>query len=294
MAVTSEVARPLQPSIARTTRRIPRAVAALPRGLVLGVVLIGIIILVAGLAPWLTPYDPTKLDMSSALQPPSVSHLLGTDNLGRDVLTRVLYGGRISLMVGLLAVLPAALIGLGLGLAAGAIGGWLDEATMRVTDVLLAFPILILAMGISAAMGRSLVNAVFAMAIVLIPTYTRLARAQTLTIRHREFVEAARSVGVGQARLLGRHFLPNTLDTIVVQATTDLGIAIIVVASLSFLGLGAQPPTPEWGAMVLEGKLYLRSAWWISTFPGLAMFITVYAFTMIGDGLRDWLDRGRR
>jgi peptide/nickel transport system permease protein len=271
-----------------------RRVRRLPAPLAWGLSLLLVLVFVAALAPLLLPFEPTKLDMSNTLAPPGGAHWLGTDHLGRDVLTRVVYGARLSLLVGVLAVLPAALAGLAVGLAAGYLGSWIDETSMRVTDILLAFPILILAMGISVAMGRSLFNAVFAMTIVLWPSYTRLARAQTMAVRHRDFIEAAQAVGVGPGRVLRRHILPNCVDPIIVQASSDVGVAIIVVASLSFLGLGAQPPTPEWGAMILEGKLYMREAWWISTFPGFAMFAAVYTFTLLGDGLRDWMDRARR
>jgi peptide/nickel transport system permease protein len=290
MAVSGETAQSVRPERNAAFRLRLR----LPRQLAIGAALLVILVAAAILAPIYTPFDPVKLDMSKALLAPDRTHWLGTDHLGRDVFTRVAYGARLSLMVGILAVVPAAIIGVLLGIVAGYFGHWPDELMMRSTDILLAFPILILAMGIAVALGRSLPNAVIAMAIVLLPTYARLARAQTLSVRHRDYIAAAHSIGAGDWRILRRHVLPNCLDSIVVQASLDVGVAIIVVASLSFLGVGAQPPTPEWGAMILEGKLYMREAWWISTFPGVAMFLTVFTFSIVGDGLRDWIDHARR
>ena len=190
-------------------------------------------------------------------------------------------------------MLPAAIIGLFFGVTAGYFGGWFDEVMMRLTDVFLAFPLLILAMGISVALGRGLPNAVVAMTVTLWPNYARLVRSEALLARTRDYVVAARSIGMPPAQIIWRHIVPNCPDALIAQASQDVGVAIIVVASLSFLGMGAQPPTPEWGAMILEGRQYLRDAWWISTFSGLAMFVTVSTFTMLGDGLRDRLDRGR-
>ena len=278
----------------RTRTKKLRVRLGMPLQLAVGSALLLFLVAAAALAPVYTAFDPIKLDMAKALQPPDAVHWLGTDHLGRDVFTRIAYGAQLSLLVGVAAVLPAALLGILVGTMAGYFGRWPDELMMRSADILLAFPILILAMGIAVALGRSLSNAVIAMSIVLLPTYARLARAQTLSVRHREFITAAQSIGAGDWRILRRHVLPNCLDSIIVQASIDFGVAIIVVASLSFLGVGAQPPTPEWGAMVLEGKLYIRDAWWISTFPGVAMFVTVFIFALVGDGLRDWLDRSRR
>ena len=278
---------------ARGGRRSTGRLRGLPTQLVVGLTLLGLLIAGAVLAPLYTGFDPVKLDVLNALAPPDGVHWLGTDHLGRDVLTRIAYGARLSLLVGVAAVVPAAVLGLLLGLVAGYLGRWADELIMRTADILLAFPILILAMGIAVALGRSLVNAVIAMAIVLLPTYARLARSQAVSVRQRDFVAAARVIGASDASILRRHILPNSLDATVVQATLDIGIAIIVVASLSFLGVGAQPPTPEWGLMILEGRLYVREAWWISTFPGIAMFVTVLILFLVGDGLRDLVDRAR-
>ena len=287
---SSEAAQPA----GRQRAQASRGRLSVPRQLAVGSVLLFFLVMATVLAPAYTAFDPVKLDMTKSLRPPDAVHWLGTDHLGRDVLTRIAYGAQLSLLVGVAAVLPAAILGILVGTVAGYFGRWPDELMMRTTDILLAFPILILAMGIAVALGRSLSNAVIAMSIVLLPTYARLARAQTLSVRHREFITAAQSIGAGDWRILRRHVLPNCLDAIFVQASIDFGVAIIVVASLSFLGVGAQPPTPEWGAMVLEGKLYIREAWWISTFPGIAMFLTVFIFALVGDGLRDWIDRSRR
>jgi peptide/nickel transport system permease protein len=278
----------------RGERRIARRLRNLPTQLVIGLALLVLLIAGAVLAPLYTRFDPVKLDVLNALAPPDSVHWLGTDHLGRDVLTRIAYGARLSLLVGVAAVVPAAVLGLLLGLVAGYLGRWADELIMRTADILLAFPILILAMGIAVALGRNLVNAVIAMAIVLLPTYARLARSQAVSVRQRDFVAAARVIGASDGSILRRHILPNSLDATLVQATIDIGIAIIVVASLSFLGVGAQPPTPEWGLMILEGRLYVREAWWISTFPGIAMFVTVLILFLVGDGLRDLVDRSRR
>lgn len=265
----------------------------LPVPLRLGLVLLAVLSLAALAGPAWAPYEPTKIDMTAVRKPPSASHWMGTDHLGRDVLTRILYGARISLLVGLGAVLPAALIGLMLGVAAGYFGGWWDEVLMRLTDIFLAFPLLVLAMGISVALGRGLVNAAAAMMLTLWPVYARLVRSQAILVRGREYVEAARSVGMSDLQILLRHVIPNCPDALLVQASLDIGTAIIVVASLSFLGMGAQPPMPEWGAMILEGRPYLRDAWWVSAFPGVGMFFMVTVFTLLGDGLRDRLDRAR-
>lgn len=284
---------PVMREAARSRRARARLRSAVPAQLAAGAALLAVLIVLAFLAPVYTAFDPIKIDMRNTLSAPDSVNWLGTDHLGRDVFTRIAYGARLSLFVGVAAVLPAAVLGIVLGMLAGYFRGWLDELIMRTSDILLAFPILILAMGIAVALGRSLSNAVIAMAIVLLPTYARLARSQVLSVRHRDFIAAARVVGASDRSILRRHILPNSLDTILVQASLDIGVAIIVIASLSFLGVGAQPPTPEWGAMILEGKLYIREAWWISTFPGVAMFITVLVLFLVGDGLRDWVDRSR-
>jgi peptide/nickel transport system permease protein len=227
---------------------------------------------------------------------PSVPHLFGTDSLGRDLLARVLFGAQTSLTMGILVVVIAVLIGTPLGALAGFYGGWLDELIMRVTDIFLAFPPLLLAVAIAAALGPGYLNAVVAIALTWWPWYTRLVRAQAISLREREFVDAARGMGVSNLKIIRRHILPNVLTPVLVQSTVDIGSAILTVAGLSFIGLGPQPPTPDWGVMVNEGRLFVQSGrWWLVTFPGLAIFLTALAFNLLGDGVRDASDpRTRR
>ncbi len=255
-----------------------------------GLVLITLFALAAVFAPLLAPADPLKQVLSTRLRPPSAEHWLGTDQLGRDVLSRMLFGARISLLVGVVVVVGAGSVGTFTGLVAGYAGGWLDEGLMRVTDVFFAFPALILAMAISGAIGPSLTNAMIAIAAVSWPVYARLVRAQVLTLREREYVEAARSLGASDPRIIWQHILPNTLAPLMVQASFDLGGAILAAAGLSFIGFGTQPPTPEWGVMISEGRNYIATQPWLSLFPGLAILFTVAAFNLIGDGLRDAFD----
>ncbi|WP_040383594.1 ABC transporter permease [Deinococcus apachensis] len=237
---------------------------------------------------------PGAQNLDLRLSAPSAAHLLGTDQLGRDVLTRVLNGGRISLGLGVSVMLASLLTGSAVGLAAGLLGGWWDEGLMRLTDIFLAFPGLILAMAISAALGPSLTNVMIAVALVSWPTYARLIRAQVLALREREFVEAARALGGSQGRIAGRHLLPNAVAPLLVQGSFDVGSAILTAAGLGFIGFGAQPPTPEWGAMVSETRNYIVQAPWASSAPAIAILLTVLAFNLIGDGLRDAFDpRGR-
>jgi peptide/nickel transport system permease protein len=261
-----------------------------------GAAILLIFILAAALAPLLTPVDPLAQDVMNGLKPPSGEYLLGTDKLGRDMFSRLLYGARISLFVGFAVVVLATLIGGSFGLVAGYWGGWADELLMRVTDIFFAFPGLILAMAIAAALGPSLENALIAIVAVTWPIYARLVRGQVLTLKRREFVEAAHALGVRQWRVLLLHILPNSLAPILVQASFDLGAAILSVAGLSFIGFGAQPPTPEWGVMISEGRNYIATQWWLATFPAIAILLVVAGFNLLGDGLRDLLDprlRGR-
>lgn len=272
----------LAPARRPAWRRSPLTVA--------GLVLIILLALIAALAPVIAPADPLKQVLSTRLKPPSAAHWLGTDQLGRDVLSRMIYGARISLLIGTVVVGLAATIGTIVGLVAGYTGGWLDEGLMRLTDVFLAFPALILAMAISGALGPSLTNAMIAIAIVSWPVYARLVRAQVLSLREREYVEAARSLGASPGRIVWQHILPNTLAPLLVQASFDMGSAILSAAGLSFIGFGAQPPTAEWGVMISDGRNYIVTQPWLSLFPGLAILLTVAAFNLIGDGLRDALD----
>lgn len=260
---------------------------------VLGLTILGIMVFFAIAAPYIAPY-PEDIEFGShlerRLEPPSLAHLFGTDDMGRDVFSRVLYGFRISIAIGLAVVSIAAPIGVLLGALAGFAGGVIDEAIMRITDVFLSVPSLVLALAIAAALGPSLTNAMFAISLCWWPWYARLVRAQTLSLKEQDFVEAARSIGVKTPRILVRHIVPNCIGPIIVQVSLDIGYAILTAASLGFLGVGAQPPTSEWGLMVSWGRKFLPTWWWVSTFPGLAIFIGVLAFNLVGDGLRDVLD----
>lgn len=245
---------------------------------------------VAIFAPWLAPHDPLATDISHKLEPPSPSHLFGTDHLGRDIFSRVVYGSRISLQAGVTIVGIAMVVGILLGSIAGYFGGWIDEAITRVTDIFLSLPSLILALVVAAALGPSLTNTVIALSAVWWPWYTRLVRGQILSIKENPYVEAARAAGATNLRIIFSHVLPNCISPIVVLATLDMGFAILTAAGLSFIGLGAQPPIPEWGAMLSEARNYIRESWWFPVFPGLAVSITVLAFNLVGDGFRDILD----
>jgi peptide/nickel transport system permease protein len=251
------------------------------------------IVLLALLAPWLAPDSPTAVHLSQRLSPPSARHWFGTDEVGRDLFSRILYGARISVGVGLGSVLLAALAGTMLGAFSGYWGRWADQGIMRLMDILLSFPSIVLAMALAAALGPNLLNAALAIAIVKLPVYVRLARAEALSISRQLFVKAARTFGLGSGWIVTRHIIPNLLPPIVVQITLDLGDTILLIATLGFLGLGAQPPTPEWGAMISVGWKYLLDQWWYPTLTGAAIFITVMSFNLLGDGVRDLLDPRR-
>jgi peptide/nickel transport system permease protein len=246
-------------------------------------------VVVASLAPWIAPYDPIEQDVATRLAAPSAEHWLGQDEIGRDVFSRLLYGGRVSLPVAAIVVVLASLFGTLYGALSGFVGNWLDEAFMRFVDMVLSFPALILAMAIAAALGPSIRNSMLAMLLVWWPPYARLARSQVLAMKERDFVPAARSLGMSDLRIVLRHVLPNSVAPSVVLMAMDFGNAIIITAALSFLGLGAVPPTPEWGAMVAEGRELIQQ-WWISTFPGLAILMVAIACNFIGDALRDAMD----
>jgi peptide/nickel transport system permease protein len=246
-------------------------------------------------APALAPHDPNRLDFGQALRPPSAVHWFGTDEAGRDVLSRVLHGGRESIAAAV-AVIAAAL---GLGILVGATAGWtrglVDEALMRLTDLFFAFPPLVLAMAIAAALGPSLQNAVIAAIVVWWPTYARLVRAEVLRVRHESYVEAACALGAGDLRVLGRHVLPQTWGVLNARATVDVGYTILFIATLGFVGLGSRQPTAEWGAMIASARVYFLNSWWTMTFPGLALFVTVISASLLGDAINDVLGlRGRR
>jgi peptide/nickel transport system permease protein len=244
---------------------------------------------IALLAPRIAPHPPLQVDVLTRLKPPSVEHLFGTDSLGRDVFSRVLLGTRVSLPAGLIVVLLAAAFGTVYGGVAAYAGAKTEELQMRVTDLFLSFPPLLLAMAIAAALGKGFLNTIVAMAIVWWPKYARLARSLVLVQRSLEYVEAARALGQGAGRTLMRHIVPNAIGPVVALLALDVGNAMITFAGLSFLGLGVVPPTPEWGAMVSEGQVLIEQ-WWVSTFPGLAIFTVVVGFNFLGDALRDWLD----
>jgi peptide/nickel transport system permease protein len=245
--------------------------------------------LAAVFAPWITPYKPDVVNVAGRLAAPSTAHWLGTDELGRDVLTRVIFGARTSLTVGFVVVLVGGAFGTLLGAVAAYARGWAEELLMRATDLMFCFPPIILAMAIAAALGIGTANTVIAMLVVWWPKFARLARSLVVGQRNQEYVTAAQTVGFGPGHILMREIVPNALGPLIVLVTLDLGNAILVFAGLSFLGLGVVPPTPEWGSMVSEGR-ELVSQWWVATFPGIAILTVVMGFNFVGDGLRDWLD----
>lgn len=260
----------------------------------LGAVLVVGLILLALLAPVIAEVlgtHPNFTELTETLRPPSAEHPMGTDDLGRDVFTRVAYGAQVSLRVGVVAVALAALLGSFIGFTAGFVGRWWDQLAMRLMDIMLAFPTLLLAIAIVAMRGPGIFNSMLAIGVVRIPSYARIARATTLSLREAEFVTAARSVGVPEPRILFRHIVPNSLSPLIVQATLGIATAILDAAALGFLGLGAQPPDVEWGAMLIDSIRYLfQGSWWALLFPGFAIMLTVIGFNLIGDGLRDSLD----
>jgi len=277
-----------------------RSSAARPRRLhpllrnylsLVGLAIVAGMLVVAALAPALATHNPTQVDLTRRLLPPSAIHWFGTDSAGQDVYSRVLYAARLDLTLGALVLLVATVTGSVLGLAAGYLGGRVDGFIMRLTEVFLAFPGLILALALVAAVGsRSLLVVVVAIACRWWAPYARLMRAQVLSVRHAGYVEAAHALGLPTRRIVARHVAPNCLSPIIVQATLDLGQVILTAAALSFIGLGAQPGEPEWGRMVADGREYLRTNWWVVTFPGSAIFLSVLGFNLVGDALRDYFD----
>jgi peptide/nickel transport system permease protein len=268
----------------RTTARLLRHRGASAAAVVLAVLAVGALI-----SPLLST-DPTAMNLGDAAQSPNVHHLFGTDQFGRDILTRVLYGGRITLTMGLIAVALAALLGIPIGLIAGYFEGWIDAAIMRVIDMMLAFPGLLLAMTVVVVLGQGVTNVMIAVGISLVPSYVRLTRSTVMSTKQNAYVEAARALGAPAWRVIGIHILPNALAPVLVLASVSAGWAIVVGAALNFLGLGVQYPTPEWGSDLNSGRDYLRSAWWLSTFPGLAIMTTILCFNLLGDGLREAID----
>ncbi len=255
-----------------------------------GLIIVGVLVLLAIIGPTIAPYDPNDLNVRQRTQAPSFAHPFGTDDRGRDILSRVLYGARVSLQVGLIAVGISATVGTVLGAISGYFGGWLDELIMRITDVMFAFPGILLAIAIMGVLGPSVTNAMIALGVVYTPIFARITRGSVLAIRGEVFVEAARSVGVGSPRIIARHIMPNVLAPLIVETTLSLAFAILAEAALSFLGLGTPPPAPSWGRMLSEGRDYIRDAPWMGFFPGLAIVLAVMGFNFLGDGLRDALD----
>jgi len=275
----------IAPGVQGTLRRALRGTGA---RVGLAIAVLFLVLTVA--APLIAPYDPYDQDLSSALEAPSSDHPFGTDQYGRDTLSRVIYGTRTALLAIVMADVLALVVGSSLGLVAGFSGGRIDALIMRVVDVLLAFPYLLLALIIVAALGPSLTNTVIAIGIIYTPQYARLMRGQVLRVQTADFVVAARSIGAGRLRVMLRHILPNSFTPVLVLATLQSGGVVVETAGLSFLGLGAQPPSPDWGALLADGHGYFLTAWWIATFPGLAIFAVVVGFNLLGDALRDQYD----
>ncbi len=276
--------------VGRSLRRYPL--------LWIGAFMVGVVILVAVFAPVLSPYPPNQMDILNQLAAPSARHLLGTDNFGRDILTRIFYGGRVSLLVGFASVVIAGVIGTTLGLVASHFGGIVDTLIMRLTDIVLSFPVILLALALVAVLGPSVRDIILALGLGYWASYARLVRAAGLEVREEQYIEAARSVGNGDLRIMLRYMLPNVLGPILVMATLGVGSAIVAEASLSFLGLGVQPPTASWGAMIADGLRFFLQSPNLSTFPGFAIMWTVLGFNLLGDGLSDYfnpkINRGRR
>lgn len=256
-----------------------------------GLAILLALIVVSAIAPWIAPHDPLAQDLHNRLLPPgSPGHLFGTDELGRDILSRIIHGASITLYIVALVAATAPVLGLVIGTLAGYAGGWVDTVLMRLTDIFLAFPRLVLALAFVAALGPGIENAVLAIAITSWPPYARLARAETLTIRNQDFISAIRLQGASPARIISGHVVPLCLSSVIVRVTLDMAGIILTAAGLGFLGLGAQPPIPEWGAMISAGRKFLLDQWWVATMPGLAIFIVSLGFNLLGDGLRDILD----
>lgn len=259
-----------------------------------GAIIVIAVAVIALAAPLLAPYSPDAQNLAERLQPPSRVYWLGTDELGRDILSRLIYGARVTLGIVALVSVVTAPIGLVLGCAAGYLGRWTEIGLMRVTDVFLALPRLILALAFVAALGPGIENAVLALAIVSWPPYARVARAETLALRNAEFIDAVRLAGASSARIIMRHLMPLCLPSVIVRMSLDMAGVILTAAGLGFLGLGAQPPTAEWGAMIATGRQYMLDHWWVAAMPGIAIAILSLAFNLLGDGLRDWLDPKQR
>ena len=266
----------------RRLRRQPLTIVA--------AIIVTILILTAIFGPMLAPYDPNAIEMANRFASPSLQHPFGTDDFGRDILSRVMVGARVSLMVGIIAVSISAVIGTTFGIVAGYTGRIVDEVIMRAMDILFAFPAILLAIAIMAALGRGIGNAMIAIGIVYIPIFARIARGSVLSVREEDFVDAARSIGSTDSRIMFKHIFPNTTSPLIVEVTLSLSFAILAEAALSFFGLGTQPPDPSWGRMLSEGRAYFQQSAWLAIWPGLAIMLTVLGFNLLGDGLRDALD----
>jgi len=276
----------------RTSRHVFNVILRDPLALISTVIIL-LFILIAIFAPLVAPYPDQgqgRTNAADTMHPPSANYLMGADRLGRDILSRIIYGARPALVIPIGVVLFAVVIGAPLGALAGYKGGWVDDVIMRITDLFLAFPSLLLAMAIAASIGRGLDKAAIALVVSWWPWYTRIARGVAVSLREQYFVEAAQAIGVHDMVIIFRHILPNTLSPILVQATVDLGTVILAMGGLAFIGLGTQPPSPDWGLMISEGRTFILDQWWISTYPGIAIFIIVLAFNLLGDTLRDIFD----
>lgn len=256
-----------------------------------GLFIVSVLLLVAAFAPWIAPHDPFVQDLGNRLKPPlSPGHWLGTDDFGRDILSRIIHGSRITLYIIALVAVTAPVLGLLIGTVAGYFGGWADAILMRLTDIFLAFPRLILALALVAVLGPGIENAVLAIALTAWPPYARVARAETLTIRSSDYISAVRLQGASAPRIILGHVVPMCLPSVIIRVTLDMAGVILIAAGLGFLGLGVQPPQPEWGLMISSGRKFLFEQWWVATMPGLAIFIVSLGFNLLGDGLRDVLD----
>lgn len=256
-----------------------------------GLVIVGLLLIVALLAPWIAPHDPFVQNLGNRLKPPGTpGYLLGTDDFGRDILSRIIHGARITLYIIALVAVTAPVLGLLVGTVSGYFGGWIDAVLMRLTDIFLAFPRLILALALVAVLGPGIENAVLAIALTAWPPYARIARAETLTVRNSDYIAAIRLQGASAPRIIAGHVVPMCLPSVIIRVTLDMAGVILIAAGLGFLGLGVQPPLPEWGLMISSGRKFLFEQWWVATMPGLAIFIVSLGFNLLGDGLRDVLD----
>ena len=300
MKASAEVAVETGSSTASVRRRrtpLLRQLVRSPKALI-GAIMLLVIVLAAILAPWIVPHDPTAQDITSTLLPPAWmangngSYLLGTDVLGRDILSRTIYGARASLLIGAVSVLIASVIGVTIGVIGGFFGGWVEDVMLRIADMQLAIPYILLAILLSAVIGPSVLTVIIVLGITRWVVYARITRGEVLSLKERDFVRAAVGLGARRSRIILRHLLPNLISAILVVATIEVSLVILADASLSFLGLGVQPPTPTWGTMLGDGRDYLATAWWLSVFPGVALMLAILSLNMLGDWLRDTLDPG--